>query len=230
MSNVTNLSTSTKPAPTAWVESLFARMEAMYGSKFLDMWRGADIGLVKTMWGDEMGKLSGEELKRGYSALMAQDWPPSLPAFVKLCRPPIDPMKAYYEAVAGTQARSNGEAGTWSHPAIYWAAMPLSFDLGTQTYSQIKARWERALEEQMGRGEWEPIPAPMVALPAPGKSPLSKEKAAQMLNELGAGSVLKPKEDHKAWAKKILERAKLKNHGLNALQIRFAKEALGVTE
>ena len=35
------LSTS-EPLPTAWIEKLFERMAALYGSKFADMWRGTD--------------------------------------------------------------------------------------------------------------------------------------------------------------------------------------------
>jgi hypothetical protein len=68
-------------------------------------------------------------------------------------------------------------------------------------------------------------PAYVFALPAP-KSELSREKAAQMLVELGAAEVMKPKVDHKLWAKRIIKRSKQPMHGLSALQIRWAKEAV----
>jgi hypothetical protein len=74
MGNVVSLSTSTQPAPITWVESLFARMQGIYGNKFLDMWRDTDTEMVKALWADEMGKLTNEELKRGYAALMSRDW------------------------------------------------------------------------------------------------------------------------------------------------------------
>lgn len=229
MTNVVSL-TSTKPAPITWVESLFARMQAMYGNKFLDMWRDTDIDMVKQMWADEMGKLSTEDLKRGFNGLMSRDWPPSLPEYVKMCKPSVDPTVAYYEAVNGTQAREKGEAGKWSHPAIFWASVQISaFDLKNQSYSQIKARWEKALQDEMDKGEWSPVPEPMLALPEPGKSALSRQHAARMVEELQASDTIKKaadKTDHKLWAKRIVEKAKQANHGLNALQIRFAKEAL----
>jgi hypothetical protein len=98
------------------------------------MWRDTNIELVKQLWADEMGKLSNDDLRRGYGALMSRDWPPSLPEFIKLCRPTIDPTVAYYEAVAGMQARERGEVGKWSHPAIFWAAVQISaFDLKNQS-------------------------------------------------------------------------------------------------
>lgn len=160
----------------------------------------------------------------------ACDWPPSCAEFIKACRPSVDPLVAYYEAIAGLQARQKGELGAWSHPAIYWAAMPLSFDLLQQTYSQMKARWERALAAQMDSGEWEPIPEPMVALPAPGKTELSREKAAQMMQELGAAGVINDggtKSDPKAWAKKILQRAANGDKTLSAYCLREARIAMG---
>ena len=62
MSNVVQISsTSTNPAPISWVEKLFGHMQALYGNKFIDMWRDTDIKLVKDLWADEMGKLSGAE-------------------------------------------------------------------------------------------------------------------------------------------------------------------------
>lgn len=209
MSNVSQiLSTSTKPAPLSWVESLFGRMSAMYGKKFSDMWQGSDISTVKAIWAEEMGKLSNEELKRGYGALMTRDWPPSLPEYVKMCKPSIDPMNAYQEAVSGLQARSNGKQGKWSHPAIYWAAVPMAYDLSSQTYAQMKMRWDRALANSMEAGEWEQIPQVALALPAPGRAELSKQNAAKMLDELGAAGLLKANKESTFRYRKILQRLK----------------------
>lgn len=90
---MTNELSTFKPAPISWVESLFSRMTACYGSKFADMWRDADMDLVKNMWASEMGKLSGSELKHGYDSMMTKPWPPTLPEYVQLCKslPKKDP-------------------------------------------------------------------------------------------------------------------------------------------
>lgn len=159
------------------------------------------------------------------------DWPPSCAEFIKACKPSVDPMVAYYEAVAGVQARAAGEFGTWSHPAIYWAAMPMAFELKEQTYSQVKVRWERSLARQMGRSEWDPIPQPMVALPASGKGELSREKAEQMLREVnaaGVGKAVSTGIDHKRWAKLILERERRGDKTLTAYQVKEARIAMGI--
>lgn len=223
-------STSPKPAPLSWVESLFARMQGMYGNKFLDMWRDSDIALVKQLWADEMGKLAPEDLKRGYVALMTRDWPPSLPEFVRMCKPSVDPTVAYYEAVNGVQARERGEVGTWSHPAIFWASVAVSaHDLKHQSYSQLKPRWEKALQDEMDKGQWAPIPEPMLALPAPGKSELSREDAAKMLQQLHAADTVKKSDDkvnHRAWIDKVLERQRRKDTTLPGIAIRMAREAM----
>lgn len=204
-------------------------MGALYGSKFADMWGNSDIAAVKALWAQELGKLSKDELASGVSKLMAQEWPPTLPAFLNLCRPQVDPLRAYYEAVAGVVEREKGEMGEWSHPAVYWASVKVgAFDLKNSTYSAIKARWEAAFDACMAMGQWEPIPAPMAALPAPGKTALSNEEAAKRLGELNASGALKPKDDEKRWAKRILERERQGDKTLSSLQVRFAREAMNV--
>lgn len=229
MTNVTNpnSSTSTNALPEAWVERLFERMLLEYGKRFGDQWTQADMDKLIAHWATELAGYSGPELKRGVDALATRDWPPTLPEFKKLCRRPLDVTAAYYEAVAGVQARASGEYGKWSHPAVYWAAMPLAFDLGNQTFSQIKPRWEAALAEQIERGEWAEIPQPMVSLPAPGKTKTSREEAAQRLRELHAVGIVKDSagNDPKRWARRILEREAAGEHVL-PIQARFAREAM----
>ena len=46
-------STSPQPLPTAWIERVFERLSALYGSKFADLWRGCDIEGVKSRLGEE---------------------------------------------------------------------------------------------------------------------------------------------------------------------------------
>ena len=222
-------STSTTALPETWVERLFERMLLDYGKKFSDQWGGAETNALIAHWARELAGYSGAELKRGLESLATRDWPPTLPEFKKLCRRPLDSTAAYYEAVTGVQARAAGKYGTWSHPAVYWAAMPLAFDLGSQTFSQIKPRWETALFEQMDRGEWPEIPQPMVALPAPGKAKTSREEASQRLRELGATTIVTDAagNDPKRWARKLLER-EASGEKLTLTQASMAREALGI--
>lgn len=209
------------------------KMLLNFGKKFSDQWAGIAPAKMAAHWSEQLAGYTGPELTRGVAEMDLRDWPPTLPEFKRMCRPAFDMLHAYYEAVAGIQARATGEVGVWSHPAVYWAAMPLSFDLGSQTYSAMKGRWERALSDQMEKGEWEPIPAPMLALAAPGKGEMSKENAAKMLRELEAQGITKKaadKTDHKAWAKRILERLARGDKTLSMVQIQFAKEAMNASE
>lgn len=228
MSN--QLSTSTNPIPDSWVDSLFSKMAALYGNKFLDMWRDLDLVSIKTIWAQELGKLSREELVRGVNALSAQEWPPTLPQFLKLCRVTIDPLAAYYQAVNGVVARERGEMGEWGHPAIFWASVRVgAFDLKNHSHSAIKARWEEALHQELMNGEWEPIPAAMIALPAP-PAKVSKEVAEHFIAETGVIKNAKSKVDHKLWAKRIMKRHEEGDTTLFPIQINLARSALAENE
>lgn len=222
----TQLSTSINPIPQSWIDALFAKMLSIYGNKFLELWRNIDINDVKAIWAQELGKLTRDELAKGANALMNQEWPPTLPQFVKLCRIEIDPLQAYYEALNGVVARESGQVGEWSHPAIFWAMVAVgAFDMKNQTYSNIKPRWEKCLADQIARGQWSAIPEPALALPAPSQKAI-KEVAEKYLAETQVIKHDADSSDHKAWAKKIMERHRKGDKTLIPIQIQFAKEAL----
>ena len=219
------LSTLTNALPESWIEKLFDRMLMSFGKKFTDQWAGSDPQKLIDFWAVEMAGYSGAEIKRGLKAMDDQDWPPSLPQFKKMCRPPVDTVHAYYEALSGLQERAKGEVGTWSHPAVFWAATALSFDLMNQTFSSIKQRWEKVLADQLDKGTWEPIPAPMIALNAPDKS-WTKQAATETLKAIGASDLLQPKTDHKRWAKKLLQREADGDKTVTTYQLREARLAM----
>jgi hypothetical protein len=200
-----------------------------YGKKFTDHWGGTDPDKLIAHWAHELASYSTMELRKGYEALESRDWPPTLPEFKRMCRPPVDPVAAYYEAVNGLQERERGNVGDWSHPAIFWATSKMAHDLLTMTYTAIKARWEKALSDSLNAGQWDEIPKPLIALPAPGKTRADKDEARKRMAELKAFDVAKTVESvasHKGWAKKILERAKNGDKTLPSISIKFAREAL----
>lgn len=224
MSN--QLSTSIKPIPASWVDALFTKMFALYGNKFADMWRDFDIDSIKSTWAQELGKLSRDELTKGVNSLIDQEWPPTLPQFMKICRKDIDPLAAYYEAVNGVVARERGEIGEWSHPAIFWASVKVgAFDLKGQSYQQIKSRWETALQAQIDAGAWNAIPEALIALPAPATQ-ATAAIADKFMAEIDVIKTAESKVDHKNWAKLILQRNKTGDKSLSHIQISFAKEAM----
>ena len=220
------LSTLTDPIPEKWVDALFAKMSAYYGNKFADMWRDSNMQSVKAVWHQELSKLTRDEFAAGANALSTQEWCPTLPQFIKLCRPAIDFTVAYYEALNGIAAREKGDIGEWSHPAIYWASTKIgAFDFKHQGYSAIKVRWEKALSDELAKGAWEAIPEARIALPAP---PTQATKGIAD-KYLAGSSVIKDqasKSDHKAWAKKILQREKDGDKTLLQIQIMMARQAM----
>lgn len=212
--------------PPSWIDSLFVKMANFYGSKFKLMWGDADIANVKKVWAQELSKLSRDEIVKGVNSLINQEYCPTLPQFIKLCKISVDPLSAYYEAVAGVTERERGNLGEWSHPAIYWASVKVgAFDLKNQSYQQIKSRWEMALQAQIDAGTWKDIPEALIVLPAP----VTQATAAIAEKYLAETQIIKSQEsktDHKLWAKRILQRVKDGDKTVTHIQKQFATEAI----
>jgi len=193
METKTNLSLATSQQkssalPEHWIERLFARFSAAYGASFADMWKGCDLKEVKAVWAEYLGRFSREELAAGLERCLAEkEWPPKLPEFMKLCRPPVDFQSALIEAVEQMGRRESG-GDRWSHPAIYWAAVRIgAYDLSRRTLRDLEPEWKKALSDEMARGKWPEIPERRPALPAPGQThskAVGRETVAQMLSRL----------------------------------------------
>lgn len=156
----------------------------MYGSKFADMWAGTNMAEWKSTWADGLQGYSVDEIKRGLAECMKFDWPPTLPQFLKMCRPAMDYDAAYAEACEQINRRRHKQ-DKWSHPAIFWAAAELGSDLTNVRYAEIKGRWRNALDEAMhdvSTGTKGEVPPHAVALPE--AVPCSPEEAAEKLRKL----------------------------------------------
>lgn len=218
--------TAIAPIPESWIEKLFHKMLLEYGKKFTDQWGMVDTGEMIGHWSRELAGYTAAEIKAGVEGLSSRSWPPTLPEFKAMCRPPVDAVRAYYEAVAGVQARHIGEFGEWSHPAIYWAAMPMSAELREQGYSQVRQRWEASLAAQLAKGSWDEVPKPLLALVAPGKQVTPSAKAQQQIKQVIATVLNKPaSHDHRGWARKLVAAEKA-GEPVTAIQLAFAREAL----
>ena len=175
--------------PFSWVEKLFANMSMIYGNRMESMWKGMDSAQVLQFWHMKLEEMTPEEFTRGVKALDRHEYPPTLPQFIKLCRPDIDFTSAYYEAVKGVQARREGKKGEWSHPAIFWAASSMAFDLLNQSKSQVEGRWKEALSKQLEKSSWKEIPEVFVPLDRP-ENKITAEQARQNLDNLGVSHTL----------------------------------------
>ncbi|RZS80638.1 hypothetical protein [Pigmentiphaga kullae] len=221
------------PTARAAAASLIAHMRNEYGEKFARQWAHVKADDQIDHWARRLAGYTAGEVRRGLVALSTRPYPPTLPEFLGLCRPPIDAEAAFHEAVAGMQARQRGELGEWSHPAIYWAAVRVSsHDLLANGYAVMRGRWENALRDWLSKGRWADIPMPAVALPAPGAAVTSDDEARRRLKQLGAGGIL-----HSAgsgcdtgWAQRILDREAAGRDRPCIAALRMARRALGVAE
>lgn len=78
-----------KARPAAWVDKLFAKLTAIYGSqKVAAMWVDADMDEVRGLWGQQLAKFRVESIAVALQRLVdsGSEWPPTLPEFSKLCR------------------------------------------------------------------------------------------------------------------------------------------------
>lgn len=217
--------TATAAIPVAWAARIIDRMKALYGAKFADQWGALDPEAMAWAWAEELSGYSGEEIARGLKACRQRPFPPTLPEFLVLCRPQIDPQVAFHEAVHCLGRRQRGERGDWTHPAIFHAAVSVgAHDMLHATYGQLRSRWGRALDDQLAKGAWDPIPDAQQALPAPRKTAESDREAARTLGALGAGQVFSKQEgDPKAWSRKILANPKSRAPAVVAMAQRAAQ-------
>ena len=82
--------------PDHWVESLLARMLAIYGQKFRSQWADVPAESMRETWAVALGRFDGERIKWALDQMIATcPWPPTLPEFAALCRqaPRAEPAK-----------------------------------------------------------------------------------------------------------------------------------------
>ena len=192
------------------MDHLFNRLDGAYPNR----WRAAfaseqAVANWRESWAeafDEEGLLP-QSIADGLRACRKlYDWPPSLAEFLKACKPPINVDVAIYEAINQMRARQHGK-DSWSNPAIYWAAVEVGeYDMVSQTFSQLKPRFETALNKVMS-GEILPVPVRAPVLSAPGKSESTREYGRERLAELGAFAAVKetPRESNVGWAWEIVD-------------------------
>jgi hypothetical protein len=212
------------------MDHLYNRLDGAYPHKWKSNFPSQQaIDNWSVSWAEafEEEGIKPRDIKAGIKVCRAKyGWPPSCSEFINACKPPLDTVAAYYEAVNGVVARERGEVGNWTHPAIFWASVTMSHDLKNMSYSSVKDRWERALSEQLAKAKWEPNPAPAPALPPPGKGRSDKANAERMLAQYRAGCKNDGKKTDRDWIGKVLERAKNGDESLPHLSLVFAKMAL----
>lgn len=186
--------------PDSWVERIFDRMECRYGDLWAQRFGGVPRDRLVASWARDLADMSVDEISKGVDASRDYKFPPTLPEFRALCRPPIDYQSALIEAVEQMARRESGR-DRWSHPAIYWAAVKIgAYDLSRKTLKELDAEWRKAFGDQMAIGQWPEIPERLPALPAPGQThsrEVGKESIQAMLARLKGDADAHCREDEK---------------------------------
>jgi len=234
MQQVTTSSTSPhQPLPITWVESLFKRMSFAYGARFADMWAGVNATEMKEYWAERLGGLSRSELATGYRMLETRDRPPTLPEFIKLCRPNLDPELAFHEALEQGVKRERfnpSDPDVWSHPAIYWAWVKVgAFAMTHQGYEVLRPRWVEALRQYAEEPNLAPVPVKRQELPAPGKARLHPDRARKLLSQLKVRGMPQRAgiSGQTEWAHAILQKQE-RGESVYIASIEMAEQALGL--
>jgi len=150
------LSADGAPVPTRWVEDLFARLSAIVGNTAMGTVYGdADLERVKAEWAEALASFTPDEVRLGLASVRLRKFAPNLPEFLHLCRPSLDPEVAWHEACDCIRAKGRA---AWSHPAVYWAACAMGYELRNGTYAANRKRWDALMAQQWQRGQLEPIP------------------------------------------------------------------------
>lgn len=221
------MSSTLEALPSKWVERIFVELGALYGSKFVDQWGSQNPAQLKAYWGERLAGFSGDELRRGLDACGGRAWPPTLPEFLALCRPPMNHTMLWYEAQSAARERDQGKVGTWSAPWVFAAFREMAFEVRTGEFGKYGERWRFELERARAafdRGEIAAeIPVPAKALPEPEKP--DRDEAKQRVAALGIK--LPTARRGTEWAEVLLQRV-ANGAKLPIAHIDMAKRALGL--
>ena len=218
------------------IDHLWNRLSGTYGGRWLkDFPDMQSIENWKAAWAEALDeeRVTPQEVAEGLRTCRRKfpDWPPAVGEFIQACRPWMIPEVAYHDAVAGMQARKRGEMGNWAHPAVYWAAVDVgAHDLLNCGYSVLRVRWERAFADELAAGQWREIPAPSVALPAPGKTRATRQDAEEELRKIRGGGVLDQagRDPLRGWKRVIEAAMNPKTCRYSPGVVQMARRALGM--
>lgn len=208
---------------SAGSNAYFQRMEDRYGDLWAQRYGAFPRDRVKQSWANDLGDLTGEEIARGVFACRAAKFPPTLPEFREMCRPPLDAEEAFHEAIE-QMAKREGGTDAWSHPAVFWSAVTIgAFDMRNGSWESLERRWRKVLAAELEKGEWQPVPKRAPALPSPPQSRVSHEAVEDAVS----GLTQKQKSvGNRDWARRIIKREKAREN-LPLIAVKMACEALG---
>lgn len=166
--------------PDMWIEKIFSIMEAMYGARFHDAWRGTDLHLVKATWAERLAAFEDEPqcIRFALDSLDSKPFPPTLPEFIELCRqgpkkprptvpisdePPIAPPLPPDVAAERAREVQRKTVEAIRHPACHLWAVRILEEIAAGVQLPAISE-EMAIEALMRLGLKSEVPAEYVAM------------------------------------------------------------------
>lgn len=166
--------------PSELIERIFKRLVALYGASFTRQWKDVPADTMKFTWARELAGFTDAEIVRGLEACRAREFPPTVPEFRNLCRPPMDMEAAFHEAARVWPSREG-----WSSAVVYWAAQAIGDDVKKQPWNTMRGRWREAYDRALRENQPLPDPAPSPMLSGPPADPAEVDRAyRQVLDKL----------------------------------------------
>lgn len=75
-----------KELQIGWIERLFSRLAALYGSSFGRQWEGTNLVDVKAVWAEKLGGFTAPQIGAALKGCDDRQYPPNLPEFIDMCR------------------------------------------------------------------------------------------------------------------------------------------------
>lgn len=182
-------SSTFKPGRQEVAEALVEWLSGALGARFIDLYRGVDPAVVVDTWAQGITGYTPGEILRGMTAALRSKFPPTLPEFLLMCRPPVNYEAAYLEAVEQMRKRhSPARNDEWSHPAYYFAAARMGPDLFEHGWPAIKGRWTFVLDHVLADIERGLLPKeiPLLLPPPPEPERITKPMPPEVREKLRA--------------------------------------------
>lgn len=142
--------------PSAWIDSLFARLAVRYGTGWTRMWEGFDIGAVKADWSDVLDRVRPESISYALRYLPA-DRPPTATQFRDICRrapealPPQLPAPKVEDAVVkAAVSKALAAIGDGNPKAWPWRLKAREESGNERLTIAQKTMWRAALASERG--------------------------------------------------------------------------------
>ena len=164
------------------ISHLYNRLDGMYPNIFRANFKGGPNAIAnwEDAWADafEEDGIPPEALKNALKECRVRyNKPPSLPEFLGLLRPVMDPELRLQVAIAQWGNRHNHRTESWPDCRTFWAAYRMQYDLLNTEAKYLKGQWlAKWAEAEADSGK--PIPpAPTVPALEHKKMTMTKEEA-----------------------------------------------------